>query len=327
MRRFIKSRGLYEIVFRARDSIPFPCTMYMKKIIESVLARVQRDAKVILHHYNFEGSHPHMLCTAQDAYQCQRFYGELQKQLTDSIKRLTGKTYLRLWEGRATVSQVSTLDDAINRIAYIYTNPSNDNLVDSIEQYPGVSSWSVFKEATELDACATTEHPWIRLPMIPKLPSRVLSMHQDRFFCEKMLEKVKIKHKLNVYLNSWIKIFIKDPTPEQVEVVYNRIISRIKEVEEENRKERVKSGKTVLGAARLRIQPLLKPHTPKKKGRKIFMQSMFKDIRIMLIQEMKMIDALCRKIYQLWKKGDFSMRWPPGTFPPPLPPQASQLAI
>lgn len=71
----------------------------------------------------------------------------------------------------------------------------------------------------------------------------------------------------------------------------------------------------------------MKPHKPKKKSRKIFAQSVFKEVRIRLIKELKAIDALCRKIYQKWKHGDFREVWPPGTFPPPLPPMANSLTV
>ncbi len=325
MRRLIKARGLYEITFRAREVLPFPCTSYMSMIIYSVLSRVQRDQKVLLHHLIFEGSHPHIVCTAQDAEQCHRFYGEVQKQLTDAIKRLTGLTHLNIWEGRATVVEIPTLEDAIDKIAYVYSNPSNDNLVESIEKYPGVSSWRAFSAARDLSSCIASEHPWIRLPMIPSLPSRSVTSRQDKFLCEEMLKASKKKHSLKIYPNLWIKRFIKNPTAQKVESVCKEIKERIEGREFENLKQREKSHKTPLGVEMLRKQPLLKAHTPKKHSRKIFVQSQFKEIRIQLIQEMKWIDSLCRKVYRTWKRGDFRLLWPPGTFPPPLSPQASIL--
>ncbi|MCB0359981.1 MAG: hypothetical protein KDD44_10100, partial [Bdellovibrionales bacterium] len=84
-------------------------------------------------------------------------------------------------------------------------------------------------------------------------------------------------------------------------------------------------GTKVIGRKRLRTEPLMKPHRPQKYGNKTIVQSQFKEVRLAILDEFKRIDALCRKIYEQWKRGDFSSSWPPGTFPPPLPPQANAL--
>ena len=325
-RRYIESNSLYEITFRARDSLPFPCTDYMELIIKSVLARVQDDDKVILHHYIFEGSHPHIFCTARDADQCQRFYGQLEKQLTDSLKRLTGVEHLSVWEGRATVIKIPTLDDAVAKIGYLYSNPSNDDLETSIERYPGVNSWKAFLKASSMDEEVSSEHGWIRQPMIPKLPSHSIAPRQDKAVCKKMLSQVKKSHVLRVYPHAWIKHFIEDPSPTDMERVKQMVLKNLRDREAANALRRERTRKSILGVARLRSQPLLKPHRPKKTACKIFAQSMFKDVRQRLIAELKYIDNLCRQVYERWKRGDFFVPWPPGTFPPPLPPMASALS-
>ena len=162
--------------------------------------------------------------------------------------------------------------------------------------------------------------------MIPKLPSPAVTPAQDRMLTRELREKAKCTHTLNLFPWLWLRHFAEELPEGGVKEVKRRIFERIRGVEEENRKRRACAKKRVLGKERLRAQALLKPHTPKKKERKIFLQSQFADIRQALIDEFKRIDALCRKIYERWKRGDFSVPWPPGTFPPPLPPQANALA-
>lgn len=322
-RRHIKSNSLYEITFRAIDSLPLTCTRYMSAIIYSVLSRVQRDHKVVLHHFIFEGSHPHIVCTAKDADQCQRFYGQLQKQLTDCIKKLCGLDRLKLWEGRANINEIPTLDDAIAKIGYLYANPSNDNLEDTIEKYPGVSSWRAFLESENIEHTSSSIHNWIRLPSIEKLPARSLSRKQDVFYTERLIDENKATHVLEIEPLSWAQLFLDSPNSARVDEIKSRIIENVRKREFDNRTKRISEGKTVLGAEELRKQPMLKAHTPKKKGHQIFVQSMFKEIRLRLIYERKELDGLCREIYDQWKRGDFNTPWPPGTFPPPLPPLAN----
>lgn len=326
-RRYFKSNSLYEIIFRAREGLPFACTRYMRLIANGILARVQRDNKVILHHFLLEGSHPHIICTAKDANQCQKFYGQFQKQLTDAIKRLLGRSHLSIWEGRASVIEIPTLNDAISKIGYLYANPSNDDLETCIEQYPGISSWPTFLEAESIDEAVCSEHPWIQLPMIPTLSSTSVTAREDDSLCRQMLSLAKKSHVLEVYPNLWIMRFIDNPTAEDLADVNKRILEDLRLREKANNERREKSKKSVLGAARLRKQPLLSPHTPKKNSRKIFVQSIYKEIRLQIIAELRQIDALCREVYRLWKQGDFSVPWPPGTFPPPLPPMANAISF
>jgi hypothetical protein len=298
----------------------------MEAIINSVIARVQREHKVILHHYIFEGSHPHILCTARDALNCQRFFGEIKKQLTDAIKRLTGIRHLNLWEARANVSEIPSLEDAIAKIAYIYANPSNDDLCNHIEDYPGVSTWHAFNSLPHTtSSCIAANYPWIRQPHIPILPSRSLSPRQDSAFLKKMLLPVEAEHKLSIYPNSWINSFVIKASNDDVQTINSRIVAKIRKIEEANAKRRKKDKKGIVGASALRNQPLLKKHGPKTKARKVFVQSKSRELRLSLIREMKLIDTLCRAAYRRWAKGDFKVCWPPGTFPPPLPPMASAI--
>ena len=76
-----------------------------------------------------------------------KFYGEIQKRITDMLKRLLGLEYLEIWEGEPTVAEILDLEKAIERIAYFYANPAQDKLVDSIEEFPGFSSWYDYKKA------------------------------------------------------------------------------------------------------------------------------------------------------------------------------------
>lgn len=50
------------------------------------------------------------------------------------------------------------------------------------------------------------------------------------------------------------------------------------------------------------------------------------ELRFQYIRMLREITDLCARCYQRWKEGDFSFSWPAGTFPPPLPMQASALA-
>ena len=62
----------------------------MKLLISCILARTQRDFKVDICYHLWQGNHPHIVAILKDADQARCFYMELQKKLTDAIKRRGG---------------------------------------------------------------------------------------------------------------------------------------------------------------------------------------------------------------------------------------------
>ncbi len=326
-RRMIKSGAVYEVCFRARDSLPLGVHRLIKFIIGASLARTQRDDKITLCHDIWNGSHPHFLLVAKDANQLIAFVSEIQKRITDAMKRLLGYDQLNIWEGYPMIAEVADLDKAKERIAYFYANPAQDDLEDTIERFPGYSSYRGFLGCQEeLGASFRESYPWIRLPSIPRLSSRYLTDSQDRGFV-KLLEKKNKKgiHVLERKPNAWMECFGIE-SDEEVASVNRDILSYLGEKEKVAREKREGEGKRVMGARALREQPILKEHKPKKRSRKIFVLASTAAARKRVIRELKNFVEKCRECYQAWLQGDFTVVWPPGAFKPPLPPNASLLA-
>ncbi len=318
--RHIESLMPYEVVFRAKNALTFPCAEYMNAIIKSILSRVQRDNKVILHHYIFEVNHVHILCTVRDIEAFKKFYCELEKQLTEAIKRLTGLSHLNLWMKRPNVCLLPTLEDVINKISYIYSNPSNDGLVDTISEYRGVSSYEAFKESNNrIDYCFTEENAWIRQFHIPMLPSsRSLTIYEDLRLRREMIRQTEESHTLMVYPNSYISTFIKNVTIKDVREANEKILYLLNKKEELNRKAREEENKKVVGVEKLRKLRLLKPHIPKKNSRRVFVQTVDRNIRFRVIDKVKRLHEKCRELYERHKKTGEKVEdlYPFGTYPP-----------
>ncbi len=318
--RQIESLMPYEVVFRAKNALTFPCAQYMNSIIKSILSRVQRDNKVILHHYIFEVNHVHILCTVRDIEAFKKFYSELEKQLTEAIKRLTGLTHLNLWMKRPNICLLPTLEDVINKISYIYSNPSNDGLVDTISEYEGVSSYKAFKKNnSKIDYCYEEENPWIRQFHIPRLPSgRSVTIYEDLRLKREMIKQTEESHTLKVYPNSYISRFIKETTMRDVREVNEKILYLLNKKEERNRKKREKENKKVAGAEKLRKLQLLKRHIPKKNSRRVFVQTVDRNIRFKVIAKVKRLHEKCKELYELHKKTGENVEhlYPLGTYLP-----------
>ena len=325
-RRYFESGGLYEVTIRARAGLPFPCRESLSLLIKSALARTQRDLKVRIVHFIWMGNHAHILVICSDAVQLTRFYGELQKKLTDYMKRLLDLNYLDLWEGSPSIIRIADLEAAKERVAYFYANPARANLVDSIDKYPGYSSFKAFLNTSNTLLNRHTEKiPWIRCPTISKAPTRNLSVCQDQHLRQKLLKSAKTSHRLTIFPNLWMSCF-GISTTEEIREVNKEIYQRLRDLEAAARESRQQKGFKPFGANVLSKQPLMLSHTPKKYSRRIFVIARNKEIRVNYIRFVQSICEQCKECYERWKRLDFSFTWPPGTFPPPLPMTANALA-
>lgn len=325
-RVYIESNGVYELCLRARQNLPFPCRKLIALCIKSTIARAQRDAKVTLCHMLWMNNHVHLLIVAHDAAQCVKFYMELQRKLTEYLKRLLGLRKLNLFEGDAHPIRIADLEAATERISYFYANPAAADLEDSISRYPGVSSWSAFLALKQnLHGTSSEDVPWIRPATVTKAPRRDLTPTQDTFLAQRLTQRALTSHPLELKPNAWMPCF-GVTTEQEVAQINEHILTQIAAREAEHRAVRQKEGKKVIGAYKLSNQPLMLPHTPKERSPKVRVIAACNTLRAQYLELLKDIAERCAQCYQRWKQGDFSVRWPPGTFPPAPPVQASALA-
>lgn len=318
--RAFSDNTIYEVVSRTRNCLPMPPTATSNEIKLGILGRTQRDSKVELCHFVDMNNHSHTLAVSNECENLSKFYMELQKKTTDAVKALLGIPSLSLWEDRPTAAEVATLDDTIDRIVYIYCNPSNASLCDSIEQYPGINSWSAFLQCEPtVDAEVVINARWYPVSEIPKLPARSLSPKQDVCLHQHLTASTKaINHPVVVKPFKWLEVFgIVDP--DKIEEVRQKIIAQVREKQRENAESRLAAGRRSVPRAVLLREPYMKPHRPKKKERKIYLICGDKELRLELLRRFSGIFARCRECYRKAKEG-IRVEWPPGTFTPWFPP-------
>jgi hypothetical protein len=290
------------------------------------MARAQRDDKVHIVVHVWMGNHLHILFVSKDSMQATRFYGETMKKITDSMKALLGMEQLNLWEDRPSVAAILDLRSAINRIAYFFCNPANANLVDSIEEYPGLSSWEAFKKnlSTSVDATHTTKAPWIRMPTFEPLSSTQLTDRQDSFIAQKLISASKKVHQLVVRPNLWLRCFgITDPA--DVARANRLIFKRVERGHEKARELREREGKTVIGPEKLRQVRILAPHTPKRSAddRRIYFIASDRSLARQFIEQFRLFCEKCRQAYDRLCRGEQVVEWPPGAIPAAAPPRCN----
>ena len=311
-RRYIEPGRPYELILRVREGLPFRPGPLINTLLEGIMARAQRDNKVTICHYLWMSNHVHMIFIPHDPLSCVNFYQEIQKKITDTFKKLLGKRRLCLWEGDAVLAQILDVRKAVERVAYLYANPARANLVSSIENYPGASSWDAFYHKDE----EPKEVPWLQLPTIHKLPSLSLTRKVE----EKILSELKVKsvvgHGLQVKPRALIEAFgiETDMRESIIEVI------RSKELTAERVRRETK--KTVKSRALLMQECINAPHLPKKRlgENRIFVLSSCRELRTSFINAIKIFSARCMNCYQMLRKGIEKIPWPMGAFRPWAPP-------
>jgi len=324
-RRYIESGRVYEITLRARRGLPFPAWSLCRLLLRSALARTQRTQYVELCHFIWMGNHAHILVVVRDAESCKRFYTELQKRLTDYLKRLLQLEHLTLWEGTPGVIAILDLKAAMDRIRYFYCNPARANLVEHIQDYPGYSTWDIAAEVSpDLNARYASRVPWVRQYHIRPLKRSHLTRVEDAQVEAQLRMKPRRFHELVITPNAWLRCFgIQDSS--SIAEINQRINRSVRASEEQLARKRQSDRKSVLGADRLRAESIMRDHTPAKHDRGIFVISSDRELRVNYIHKIRGICDRCAALYERFRRGAWVL-WPPGVFPPAPPMAASALA-
>ena len=325
IRRRIESNCCYSLVFRARETLPFSCQKLVKLLTKSAIARTQHNDKVILCHDIWNGSHPHIIMLSKDSAAVVAFHGQIKKRVTDSMKRLLGLKHLTIWEGNNVPAKLGELGDAMDQIAYLYANPAQDNLQDSIELFPGLSSWNEFNRSLDTLGAKTQEWvPWVRMPTVPVLESRVLEPHMDRKLTKLIRRLNKQQERIVREPNAWMRAYgVVDD--DRVKEINQEILKLVRAKERIARELRAENNQKVLGSQALLEQPVLMEHEPKKHGNRISIICKNKWLRIALIENYKAFLKACRVCWLRYCDGEYDIEWPPGAFKPPLRPLVNLL--
>jgi hypothetical protein len=247
---------------------------------------------------------------------------EYQKKVTDTVRRLTKRSRLLLWEKRPSVMKLAELEDAIQRLVYIFLNPAKAGLETSIDVYPGLTTWKAFTTCeASVDAEVRLPAYWTPVSSLEALPpGNRLSPACERAMASRLRGAKKVeRYELVIKPLAWLKLY-GVTEPSRVEQIRQRIIREVYAGEAKLAKERLEQGRAVIGAQRLRHQEYLKPHTPKKKERNIYLICGNHSLRPTLIRMFQDIFSACRDCYLALKAG-MPHEWPPGNFIPWVTPR------
>lgn len=298
---------------RTEEGLPFVATKYMETILWGILARAQELHPVVVVGFVFMSNHLHLLAVVKEPDDMVGFMDRVKTESAHAVNHLLGRRRRTVWQAGFDAQTVLTLEDAVDKLVYLYTNPQSAHLVDSIDEYPGLSSWQMLASGKLTRSCKV-----ISRPSIKPLPREELTPQKQEELAQSLCDGAKSEALFTLSPDAWLDCY-SITRPEERKRYSELVIENIRRRESELREHRLASKRTVLGKERLTTQRIDQPFTPKKFGRRMWCICRDKVIRCSFIAFVKRLIAEGREVLKCWRSGDTSRRYPPGVFPPSMP--------
>jgi hypothetical protein len=116
-------------------------------------------------------------------------------------------------------------------------------------------------------------------------------------------------------------------SPEEQQKLNQRLIERVRTLEERAEIKRKRLGRKVMGATRLQAERLNTTHQPDRKGKRMWCLCEDRPLRIQFTLFLKGLFARARAVRARWEVGDYTVPYPMGLYPPSQPKLVEPLSI
>ena len=294
---------------RVEENLPFAMNEVINTGLWGILARAKHLYDVSICHFVFMANHFHILAVARNEEDIPRFVKQIKQESAAMINRFCGVRQKTVWCDGFDDPVILTADKVIKYIEYIYLNPANAHLVKSIEQFPGVSSWEMYKNNTLVKECV-----WLKRSSFFKLNHKLHNLleREQRKLIDAMasVDGEKKYYTFTLEPNAWMQCF-----PEYVDVDAERLNEQIiQSIKEQERQIRHENG--VLGVTKLKTQHINKRFKSEKFGRRMICICSDIKVRVAFIAWFKEVSERAREMYKKIKQGMADVVFPPGMFLP-----------
>lgn len=277
--------SLVEVTFRTEEGLPMVPTMTMNKILGAHLGAAASRYRIRPIAWMYMGNHVHMLVIVDDPEDLPHFVEYVKRENAHAINNLLGRNQRTVWKDGYDPVVVLDGNKAIERLVYFYLNPVRAGLVESIDDYPGFSSWvNGFQETFTL----TEKH--IGRETIPALNPPSLTDHEDLRLSRQLGKNSKKVYSVEIDCLGWMECWDEWKQASRSETA-QLIRDTVYQEERRLAAERLERKVSVIGARNLRRQSMLKQHTPKKVGKRMLCMGSDVEQRKMVISWFKALYA------------------------------------
>jgi REP element-mobilizing transposase RayT len=297
-----------------------PPNPLVKELLLKSLAQAQTHFPLVVSHFIFEATHAHMFIFLENPDDLKGFMERFKCESSHAINRLLGRKKRTIWCEGYDSPVILDIETAIDKIAYLYENPAKDNLVDSIDCFPGLSSWNHFLHGKTTFQTALISRDSFR-------PIDTHNMRESDYRAE-VRRLLKKKKRVNFALdpNAWMTAFGVKDEREKCQI-NTRIMHMVKERELAHAERRRVTNQRTVGPHRLCATPIGTPYTPERTGKKMLCLASAREIRSGFIEFVKDLVGKGKAVLEFWRRGERHVPYPVGLYPPALPKHANFFAF
>jgi REP element-mobilizing transposase RayT len=126
------------VTSRVQQGLPFVCTPLMEMILWSALVVAQNLHPIKVIGFVVMGNHVHIIALVEDPTDVESFMERFKCESAHAINRLLGRRQVTVWCEGYHSPPILTLDDLVERVAYVYANPVRAHRTDSIPPMHGL---------------------------------------------------------------------------------------------------------------------------------------------------------------------------------------------
>ena len=309
--RILLPHTVVMITSRVQQGLPFTCTPLMELLLWSALTVAYNHHPIRIIAFVVMGNHIHLIALVEDPVQVESFMERFKCETAHAVNRLLGRRQVTVWCEGYDSPTILTLDDLIEKLAYLYTNPVKACRTDSIQHYSGVSSWSMFSTGQ-----STRNAKRIRRTFIDPMPLGRLTLAKHELFATTVEKQATESLTFVLDPHAWMKAF---PSHIGADDFDAKIMKRVKEVEADLERSRRRFRISLPSQTEVLNQPMDIAYAPKKFGKRMWCICSNIPLRVAFIHFIKDLRARAKEVKHRWLNGGWMEPFPPGLFPPCLP--------
>jgi hypothetical protein len=263
------------------------------------------------------GNHVHIIALVEDPTLVESFMERFKCETSHAINRLLARRQVTVWCEGYDSPVILTLNDLVEKLAYVYANPARAHRAASIGTYKGVSSWSMFASGE-----ASREVKRIRRTFLSPVATGRVSASGRRQEASAVENQATETLTFTLSPSAWTTAFPSQATPEQLNA---RLLERVQEIEHEMALIRKQQRISLPSDSELASQPIDTPYAPTTFGRRMWCICKDIPLRVAFISFIKKLRSKATKVRLRWLQGDRRKPFPTGLFPPSQPVLANLL--
>jgi hypothetical protein len=271
--------ALYFFTTSVEEGCMFPPNETTRELVLKSIARAQELHTTEIIDIIIHPTHIHMLLRAIGPSGFKGFVKCFKCEMAHALNGILGRKKRTIWCSGYDSPYIPDLETALEKIVYIYSNPSNDCAVDSIDQFPGFNTFHLRK------GMATGELPLEKTSIltyyIPRPEFTPIKHHSPEGY-RKYRERLISNKKTNSLTINPNAVSHKFGITDEAEIrkLNAAIVTEVRRREEKNRVQRQQEGKGVVGVKRLVSTPIGAPYIPNRTGRRMRVHCIDRTLRI-----------------------------------------------